>query len=292
MPLLRDPLAALRIVARDPSCRDMLPLRDGRLMSALDIQRFYYERADAYLDEFGSTDEKDALMDAWDETLLALEHDPMRLRDRVDWVIKKRALDTYLGATGLSWEQAAADQAAVRGLQAYDLRFHDISRNGLYSQFFSPDTLITPEEIERAQRQPPPYIRARMRGEAIIRARQWQIPVTIEKWTELVLQGKKIEMLDPLEFDHPDVPFSDQPSVPLQQETGVRATPSAQSALSQEDSPGCIPLRPIRILCCAGVLLPIRAGITARRRWLSYGRWYSMIQRKPSVWLRSRHWVR
>jgi proteasome accessory factor A len=207
LPLLQDPLAALRSIASDSTCRTVLPLRDRRLMSALDIQNFYYERADAYLAEYGCTDEEDALMDAWENALNDLAQDPMKLRNRADWVMKKRFLDAHLSQANLSWEQTVTDQSVINRLQAYDLRFHDISREGLFNQVSYPDTLITQDEIQMAQRQPPPYTRARIRGEAITLARRYQIPVTVERWGELVVNGKKIEVPDPLEFDHPDLPF-------------------------------------------------------------------------------------
>lgn len=207
VPLFQNPLTALRSVAADLTGRSVLPLRDGRHMSALDIQNFYYERADAYLAEFGCSEEEDELMDAWENFLNDLAQDPMSLRNRVDWVMKKRFLDTYLSQAGLSWEQAAADKTVVQGLQAYDLRFHDLSREGLFNQVSYPDTIVTQDEIQRAQKQPPPYTRARIRGETVALARQHQVPIIIEKWLELSIAGQKLALADPLEFDHRDFPF-------------------------------------------------------------------------------------
>lgn len=207
VPLLHDPLAAVRLIARDTTCRRTLPMRDGTCMSALDMQSWYYERADAYLAEFGCSDEEDALMDEWEKVLHDLALDPLRLRDRVDWVIKKRFLDTYLSRSGASWESALDDQAAIKNLQAYDLRYHDISSAGLFNQVFAPDTLVSPAEIQYAQQQPPPYTRARIRGEAVMAARRYSLPITIERWMELSFNGQTIALSDPLEFDHAQLPI-------------------------------------------------------------------------------------
>lgn len=206
IPLLRDPLAALRMIARDTTCRRTLPMRDGTFISALDMQSLYYERADAYLAEFGCSAEEDALMDEWEKVLNDLAQDPMRLRDRVDWVIKKRFLDTYLGRSGGSWESVLYDQAAIKNLQAYDLRYHDIGSAGLFNQVFTPDTLVSPAEIQCAQQQPPSYTRARIRGEAIMAARRYSLPITVERWMELSFNGRTIPLSDPLEFDHSQLP--------------------------------------------------------------------------------------
>lgn len=202
-PLLQDPLTALRSISRDNTCRVPLLLRDGKSMSALDIQWSYYERADSYLDEFGYSDEENALMEAWEEALKDITEDPMRLRNRADWVIKKRFLDAYLAQAGISWAAAANDQSMLAGLQAYDLRYHDVSGEGLYNQFYKPDTLLTEAEIQAAQQNPPPYTRARIRGEAIRLAQQYSSSVGVENWQEVQVDGVKISLTDPLEFDHP-----------------------------------------------------------------------------------------
>lgn len=208
MPILHDPLEALRTISRDVTCRVPLAMRDGKRMSALDIQWFYYERVNTYLAEFGCSDEEDDLMDAWEEVLKDITHEPMKLRNRVDWAMKKRFLDTYLAQSGSSWENIARDQPIISSLQAYDLRFHDISREGLFNRFSYPDTLVTEAEIQTAQQIPPPYTRARMRGEVVLLARQYNIRVTIENWQEVHLDGEKINLPDPLEFDHPELSSS------------------------------------------------------------------------------------
>ncbi len=201
-PLLQDPLAALHSISLDNTCRVPMLLRDGKSMSALDIQWFYYECADSYLDEFGYSDEENALMEAWEEALNDISVDPMKLRNRADWVIKKRFLDAYLAQAGVSWA-AANDQSILTGLQAYDLRYHDMSSEGLYNQFYKPDTLLTEAEIQAAEQKPPPYTRARIRGEAIRLAQQYNFSVQVENWKEVQVDGVKISLSDPLEFDHP-----------------------------------------------------------------------------------------
>ena len=204
IPLLADPVAALRQISCDPTCRAPIPLRDGRTMSAIDIQWHYYDLAEEYLDGFGFSEEEEAILEAWGQALEDLEQDPMRLRDRADWVIKKRLMDAFLERLGGSWEHWPGGQEALLGLLGIELRYHDVSQEGLFSRLWKPDTLVAEEEILQAQNDPPPYTRARIRGRAI--ALHGNLPVTLEKWTALSIGGEEVELPDPLEFSHPSLP--------------------------------------------------------------------------------------
>jgi len=204
IPLLADPVGALRQISHDPTCRAPIPLRDGRTMSAIDIQWHYYDLAEEYLDGFGFSEEEEAILEAWGQALEDLEQDPMRLRDRADWVIKKRLMDAFLERLGGSWEHWPGGQEALSGLLGIELRYHDVSQEGLFSRLWKPDTLVAEEEIQQAQNDPPLYTRARIRGRAI--ALHSDLPVTLEKWTALSIGGEEVELTDPLEFSHPLLP--------------------------------------------------------------------------------------
>ena len=205
-PLLLDPVVAIQSIARDLSGKASVLLRQqGKSISALDIQWHYYELADNYLSQFGYSPEEDMIMEAWERALTDIEQDIMRLRDRADWVAKKRILDTYLSQQGASWENIP--ETVLDTLHARDLLYHDISRDGLFNRFFYPDSIATEVEIESAQRNPPPYTRARVRGESIKQARLFKQRVSVKRWQNIVIGGKNIRLPDPLAFDCGQIGF-------------------------------------------------------------------------------------
>src|SRR5690606_41063270 len=85
---VENPVAALRAVSHDPTCKYKIPLRDGRKLTAVQLQMEYLEQARKYVEERsgGGVDEltKDVL-DRWESVLTRLEEDPMQLCGQLDW---------------------------------------------------------------------------------------------------------------------------------------------------------------------------------------------------------------
>src|SRR5262249_39119885 len=129
LPLLSDPVAALKEVSRDVTCKAKILLRDGRAMSALDIQWQYCSLANKYLNEFGLSPEEDRLMEAWIQALTDLESDPGKLGDRADWAMKKSILEMSLAQSGATWN----DLPRMGGhLLHHDLRYHELGKEGYF----------------------------------------------------------------------------------------------------------------------------------------------------------------
>ncbi len=202
-PLLADPVAALRQVAADPQCSQTILLRDGRKMTAHEIQWQYYEAICDYVEKFGSSSEEEELLDEWEQALLDVESDPEKLRNRVDWAIKKMIVDSNLKLVNGSWDGWQADPESINALRAVDIRFHDISEQGRFSRLWNDDTLVSEEEIQKAQLEPPPFTRANIRGKTIARGRVGDSAVWVENWPELGIDDQEIEISDPLQFAHP-----------------------------------------------------------------------------------------
>jgi len=171
-------------------------------MRAVDIQRRYYTLANNYLNDFGCSDEEDAVMDEWELALNALQQDPMQLSHCVDWVLKKRFLDTHLSQAGASWETLSGNTEIIESLQAQDLLYHDLSREGWFNHFAYPDTLFKESEIQQAWSTPPQHTRARVRGEVLKRARLRKFRVTVERWQDVIVDDNTIRLADPLAFDN------------------------------------------------------------------------------------------
>ena len=108
----------LRAVCHDPALKHLITLRDGRRLTALQLQMEYLERARKYVeDRFG--DDVDAqtadVLDRWESVLDRLERDPMLLRRRAGLGGQAAAAGGLPGArrAGLGLAQAAAGRPAV-----------------------------------------------------------------------------------------------------------------------------------------------------------------------------------
>src|SRR5881398_1811052 len=103
---LEAPVAELRAISHDPSCRHLVALRDGRRMTGVQLQMEYLERARKYTeDRFGTdVDEMTAdVLDRWESVLTRLAEDPMQAAGELDWVAKLELLEGYRNRDGLSW---------------------------------------------------------------------------------------------------------------------------------------------------------------------------------------------
>ncbi|CAN5660322.1 N/A [soil metagenome] len=112
---LAQPLIALREVSRDETYKWPVVLQDGRLIGAIDLQRRYLELAESYR---GESEQTDWVLNEWASILDGLEKDPMALEDRIDWVAKRKIVETYMAEEGLDWSDDA--------LQSVDLEYHNI----------------------------------------------------------------------------------------------------------------------------------------------------------------------
>ncbi|RPJ02909.1 MAG: hypothetical protein EHM39_00780, partial [Chloroflexi bacterium] len=210
VPVLKDPVGAIKAISHDPASR--VTLQNGSQLSALDIQWIYYNLADQYLTMFGASDDEEHLMEEWGRALEDYEHDPVLLRDRADWAIKRQLLDKFLAQQGLTLPEAF-DPGISTELQALDLRYHELRTDGLYSRLYPVDTLLSAEEIQVAQEYPPPYTRARIRGEIARLVKECGLDGGAGHWTEAHLQDERLRIVNPLEFDHARLVEWDRPWV-------------------------------------------------------------------------------
>jgi proteasome accessory factor PafA2 len=160
---VRRPVDAIRWVSRDPSLRWLVELEDGRTMPAVDLQRIYL--SDCRRQFAGADGDADWTLRAWEETLNALERDPYELEGRLDWVAKRRLLETFIEAENVWWEDET--------IRSLDLEYHNVDPElGLYlglEQGGQMERLTTEAEVDAATREAPRTTRAWIRGEAVRR---------------------------------------------------------------------------------------------------------------------------
>jgi len=158
---LEDPLAALKSVSRDPSYEWPVKRASGGTIGAVDLQRLYLAAARTHLK--GKDEQTDWALDEWESTLDALEHDPMILSDRLDWVAKKRLLLDFMDSEGVQWGDDV--------LHSLDLEYHNINpKTSLYyglEEIGGIERLLTDAQIQSAVTTPPQNTRARGRAQVI-----------------------------------------------------------------------------------------------------------------------------
>ena len=102
---LESPVLAYRKVSRDMTCRETFKLKDGRSLSAVDLQREFLTLAHAYYRTREHEPWVDDVMARWGSVLDRLARDPMSLDRELDWVIKRSLIESYMAKHVLEWLQ-------------------------------------------------------------------------------------------------------------------------------------------------------------------------------------------
>lgn len=175
---LRNPVRAIKDISRDLTCREPVPLNNGKKFSALELQKEYLDLAHRYYSTRPMSPEAADILQKWEYVLTKLEEEPMQLHREIDWIIKLHLLQAYGERTQLSPE-ASGDRMLM-----LDLQYHDIRREkGLYfllERKGQVERLATEAQIETAMVDPPQNTRAKMRGELIKLAKMKRIPYDLD----------------------------------------------------------------------------------------------------------------
>ena len=194
------PVSALRAVSHDPTLRQAVTLRDGRKLTAVQLQLEYLDLARKYVEDRYGADADDQTLDVlarWESVLDRLERDPMSLAGELDWVAKMKLLEQYRQRDGLEWDDAK--------LQLIDLQYSDIRpEKGLYHRLVKAgriERLLPEESVERAMHEPPTDTRAYFRGRCL---EQFPDAVAAASWDSVILDlpGReslqRVPTIDPL----------------------------------------------------------------------------------------------
>ena len=193
---LAEPVAALKAISADPTCRASVALTDGRTVRAVDLQWEFLDWARKYLVERDIDPVTAEVMSRWEQVLAAIESDPMVADRQLDWVAKLRLIDAYRDRRGLDWDDPK--------LALVDLQYHDVRQDkSLYYKLLEQgqmERLVTEEEILRAVSEPPADTRAWFRGQAL---RRFSGSIATASWDAIVFDVgrhalQKIPMLEPL----------------------------------------------------------------------------------------------
>jgi proteasome accessory factor A len=162
---LRDPVRAIKEVSHDPSLRQTVELQNGKRLTAVQLQGEYLELAQRYAEGRQLEPWAGEVLVEWEATLAALQRDPLELADRIDWIIKKAMIESFMERKSVDWESPQ--------VQMMDLQFHDVRpEKGLYHLLERQGRVrrvATDGEIMRAITEPPEDTRAYFRGHCLKR---------------------------------------------------------------------------------------------------------------------------
>jgi len=197
---ISSPVAAIRAVSHDPTCRATVDVAALGRCTAIELQWEFLRLARKYADESGLEacgDEATGAMvlDRWESVLSALETDPMSLDGQLDWVTKLSLLEAYKARDGLKWTDPKLELLSV---QYHDVRpgrslYESLVRKGKIER------LLDDDDVVAAMADPPASTRAYFRGTCLAR---WADSVVAANWDSLVLDVgsdplRRIPMMEP-----------------------------------------------------------------------------------------------
>jgi proteasome accessory factor A len=160
---LANPVQALRDIAKDPTLRTTVERKDGRRLTACEMQWLYLDAAKSYLKDREVPHWQLEVLGHWEAVLAQLEEDPLKAGRTVDWVTKYQLMQQIAKRDSLDLSDAK--------LQLVDLQYHDVRIDrGLYYRLAAAgrvDRLVAEQEILRAVAEPPEDTRAYFRGRCL-----------------------------------------------------------------------------------------------------------------------------
>ncbi len=214
------PVAAVRTVSHDPTCRATVELLDGGRITAVELQWEFLRLAQKYADETGldacgGDDVGGMVLSRWESALGDLERDPMTLDGQLDWVTKLSLFRAYMDRDGLEWSDPK--------LSLLDLQYHDVRPDrSLYEKLVRAgkvERLVEEDDVHLAMTVPPSSTRAYFRGECLAR---WPDSVVAANWDSVILDVgsdplRRIPMMEPLRGTKAHVqPLFDQVGTPAE----------------------------------------------------------------------------
>jgi Pup amidohydrolase len=192
-------VSALRSVSHDPTLSQQVALRDGRRMTAVQLQMEYLEQSRKHVeDRLGSdVDAQTAdVLDRWESVLMRLSTDVGSLAGELDWVAKLQLLEGYREREGLSWDAPK--------LHLVDLQYSDVRTDkGLYNRLVARgrmQRLVTDADVAWAVDHPPTDTRAYFRGRCLA---QFPGEVAAASWDSVIFDVgreslQRVPTLEPL----------------------------------------------------------------------------------------------
>ncbi len=182
---MENPIRSIREISHDLTCRREIRLASGRMLSALDMQIEYYERALEFSRKYELGDGERRALGMWGHVLEQIEKDPMNLDRECDWVIKYKYMQQYQARNNFTLKHP--------NVMFFDLMYHDMNRSrGIFRKLAERglvEQICLEEDIRNAMENPPQTTRARLRGNFVRRAKERKRDYTVD-WVHLKLNDQ------------------------------------------------------------------------------------------------------
>jgi proteasome accessory factor A len=180
VPVLADPLGALKSISRDATWKWHCQTSGGKETTGIEIQRQYLQLVRDYCTNLG--EEWRQLLSAWETVLVDLERDPLSTSNRLDWSAKFKLIEAFRQSENLS--------EGDPWLASLDLAYHLLdSQQGLYYGLMDQGAFLLPYplgEIKAHSLCPPSSTRAAVRGRCI---EKFGSAVVAAQWDHILLRG-------------------------------------------------------------------------------------------------------
>ena len=193
---IANPVNAIRQISHDPSLRRVVTLREGKRVTALEVQWALLERAKKYershgLDCVVESVGQDVLA-RWETVLAGLERDRNSVATWVDWVAKERLVNAFAQRHDLRPGDAK--------LKAIDLQYHDLRAERCLARRVGLEVMISDDDVRSAMTEPPTTTRAYFRGKCL---QKWPNEIVAANWDSLVFDIgrdplRRVPMMEPL----------------------------------------------------------------------------------------------
>ncbi len=159
-----SPVQAIQAISRDTSLKYKLKLKNGKSLTALEVQWLYLEIATKYniqngLVSLGDDDFAGEILQRWEYVLSALESDPFLLAKQLDWVAKLQIMNAFCERHNCDYDDP--------NVAAIDLQYHDMRPHKSIFRRLNMEKIISDDQIRSAIITPPETTRAYFRGECL-----------------------------------------------------------------------------------------------------------------------------
>ncbi|MGA1592988.1 MAG: proteasome accessory factor PafA2 family protein, partial [Candidatus Nanopelagicales bacterium] len=163
---LDAPLEALKMVSQDLELKKKLKLKNGKYLTAIEIQYVFLERVQHHLEKIDEIDpDTQETLNWWQEILDLLREDIFLTVNYLDWVAKLNLIQNIKSRDNLKWSDSV--------LQMLDLQYADLNPNRSLARLLerkgSLKRLVGDAEIIAAVKFPPISTRAWFRGQSLLR---------------------------------------------------------------------------------------------------------------------------
>ncbi|MDO5721069.1 MAG: proteasome accessory factor PafA2 family protein [Actinomycetaceae bacterium] len=196
---LADPLTDIRRVDAHFLTPCQLRLVDGRVMTAVELQRELRSRILDSVDLAGASPLTLKMVDLWQRGLDAVESgDWQSVSRELDWAVKYRMFTRFRQRSGATWDDPR--------LARLELAYHDTvgqTLAGRMEQSGELVRLVEPDEVSAAMDTAPTSTRAHLRGKAIAAAWDTRADLSVD-WMNLRLDSKvrqNLRLTDPFGED-------------------------------------------------------------------------------------------